>query len=264
MLSIELNNLTKAYVKKHLLTTRRTTGVESITLSIGKGEIFGLLGLNGAGKTTTIKLILGLLKPTTGYVKVSGFDVPSYEVLKKIGYLPEVPYFYKYLTADEILKFYGGLSEIGNINKKVSEILDFVGLESVRKKRLAEFSKGMLQRVAIAQSLLHSPDILIYDEPVSGLDPLAIQEMRGLITSLKALGKTLFLSSHLISEVEKVCDRVGILAKGKLVRTLEQKQWASNPGGLEKIFVDEVSGSSELGRIKIESNKTNLNNQIPD
>jgi ABC-2 type transport system ATP-binding protein len=251
MQSIELNNLTKIYVKKHLLSARRTAGVESITLSIGQGEIFGLLGLNGAGKTTTIKLILGLLKPTTGDVKVDGLEVPSSEVLKKIGYLPEVPYFYKYLTADEILKFYGRLSEIKNLDKKVSEITDFVGLESVRKKRLAEFSKGMLQRVAIAQSLLHDPDILIYDEPVSGLDPLAIQEMRGLITNLKAQGKTVFLSSHLISEVEKVCDRVGILAKGKLVKTLEQKQWASNPGGLEKIFVDEVSGSSEIGRIKI-------------
>jgi len=191
------------------------------------------------------------LKPTSGTVKVSGLKVPSSEVLKKIGYLPEVPYFYKYLTADEILKFYGRLSEIGNLDKKVSEMLDFVGLENVRKKRLSEFSKGMLQRVAIAQSLLHDPDILIYDEPVSGLDPLAIQEMRGLITNLKASGKTVFLSSHLISEVEKVCDRVGILAKGKLVKTLEQKQWASSPGGLEKIFVDEVSGSSELGRIKI-------------
>jgi ABC-2 type transport system ATP-binding protein len=137
------------------------------------------------------------------------------------------------------------------LDKRVDEIIDFVGLQNVRKKRLAEFSKGMLQRIGIAQSLLHNPMILVYDEPVSGLDPLAIQEMRALITNLKALGKTVFLSSHLISEVEKVCDRVGILARGRLVKTIEQHEWAGNSGGLEKIFVSEVSGSSELGRMKI-------------
>ena len=251
MPSIELNALTKVYSKKHLLKTSKTTGIENVTLSIDQGEIFGLLGLNGAGKTTTIKLILGLLRPTSGSVTIEGSPVISSKVLRQIGYLPEVAYYYKYLTTEEILRFYGRLSEIERLNERVDEIIDFVGLESVRGKRLAEFSKGMLQRIGIAQSLLHGPRILVYDEPVSGLDPLAIQEMRSLITNLKASGKTVFLSSHLISEVEKVCDRVGILARGRLVRTISQHEWANSPGGLEKMFVSEVEGSSELGRMKI-------------
>jgi ABC-2 type transport system ATP-binding protein len=262
MPSIELNNLTKIYVKEHLLKTTRSTGIENVTLSVEEGEIFGLLGLNGAGKTTTIKLILGLLRPTSGTVTVAGSKVPSSSVLKEIGYLPEVAYFYKYLTAEEILKFYGRLSEIDKLDSRVNEIIDFVGIESVRHKRLSEFSKGMLQRIGIAQSLLHNPGILIYDEPVSGLDPLAIQEMRALIANLKSLGKTVFLSSHLISEVEKVCDRVGILAKGKLVKTIEQHEWAAGPGGLEKMFVAEVAGSAELGKMNFQyqttANKGNI------
>lgn len=251
MPAIKTENLTKVYSKNHLGRVTKSLGIEDVTFSIEPGEIFGLLGLNGAGKTTTIKLILGLLKPTSGTVKVSGLSVPSTEILKHIGYLPEVPYFYKYLTASEILEFYGRLSGVSDISKRVGEMLDFVGLESVRNKRLAEFSKGMLQRIGIAQSLLHNPDILIFDEPVSGLDPLAIQEMRRLLLALKAEGKTIFLSSHLISEVEKVCDRVGILAKGRLVQTLAQAEWARDPGGLEKIFISRVSDSSELGRIKL-------------
>lgn len=207
--------------------------------------------MNGAGKTTTIKLILGLLRPTSGSVTIDGAAAPSTDILKQIGYLPEVAYFYKYLNTEEILKFYGRLSEVKDLDGRVDEMIDFVGLQSVRCKRLSEFSKGMLQRVGIAQSLLHDPKILIYDEPVSGLDPLSIQEMRALITRLKSFGKTVFLSSHLISEVEKVCDRVGILAKGRLVKTVEQHDWAANPGGLEEIFVSAVAGSSELGRMKI-------------
>jgi ABC-2 type transport system ATP-binding protein len=251
MFSIELNKLTKTYVKKHLWKTTRSAGIENVTFSVSRGEIFGLLGLNGAGKTTTIKLMLGLLRPTSGNVVIDGSPVPSREVLRRTGYLPEMAYFYKYLTAAEILRFYGRLSGIEGLDKRVDELIDFVGLSSVRDKRLSEFSKGMLQRVGIAQSLLHDPQTLIYDEPVSGLDPLSIQEMRSLITSLKARGKTVFLSSHLISEVEKVCDRVAILAKGNLVKVVEQKQWAETPGGLEGIFVSAVSGSAELGRIKV-------------
>ena len=251
MYSIELKDLTKTYIKKHLWKATRTAGIENVTLTINQGEIFGLLGLNGAGKTTTIKLILGLLRPTSGSISVDGSAVPSSEILKQVGYLPEIAYFYKYLTAAEILKFYGRLSGIAGLDKRVNEMIDFVGLQSVRNKRLAEFSKGMLQRIGIAQSLLHDPRILIYDEPVSGLDPLSIQEMRALITRLKSVGKTVFLSSHLISEVEKVCDRVGILAKGRLVKTVEQSEWSSGSGGLEGIFVSTVAGSSELGRMKI-------------
>ncbi|MGA2091110.1 MAG: ABC transporter ATP-binding protein [Endomicrobiales bacterium] len=252
MNAIELNNITKIYYKKHLLSTTKTMGVEHLNLTVNRGEIFGLLGLNGSGKTTTIKLILGLLRPTEGTVTVQGTAVPSTEVLRQIGYLPEVPYFYRYLTAREILSMYGKLSGIKNSAEKVEHILVQVGLESVAAKKLSEFSKGMLQRIGIAQSLLHDPTILVYDEPVSGLDPLAMQEMRTLLVELKRQGKTIFLSSHLISEVEKICDRVAILSKGTLVRVMEQKQWTKSDGELERVFIADVSDSSELGRIKLQ------------
>ncbi|MBN1823537.1 MAG: ABC transporter ATP-binding protein [Endomicrobiales bacterium] len=251
MYAIEVRNLTKTYVKKHLTKTFRNRGVEELTFGVNRGEIFGLLGLNGSGKTTTIKLLLGLLKATSGEIKILDEAAPSTGLLKKIGYLPEVPYFYRYLTGEEILKFYARLSDIKNEDSKVQEVLSSTGLSSVSKRRLSEFSKGMLQRIGLAQSLLHDPEILIYDEPVSGLDPLAISQMRELIVGLKKKGKTVFLSSHLISEVEKICDRVGILASGRLVRVIEQKDWNKAGGGLEKIFVSDVAGTAELGAMKV-------------
>ena len=247
---ISVRNLTKIYSKPHLFRTITTTGVLDLNFEVKEGEIFGLLGLNGSGKTTTIKLMLGLLKPTTGIVEVLGKSLSDRSVLKNIGFLPEVPYFYRYLTAFEILSLYANLSRIGGAEQKVKDMLEKVGLYEWKDKRLIEFSKGMLQRIGIAQTLLHDPSILIYDEPVSGLDPLAIQEMRNLLVKLKSLGKTIFLSSHLISEVEKVCDRVGIIVKGRLVSVLEQKDWQKD-GGLEEIFVSNVSGSNEMGRITI-------------
>ncbi|MCX5782493.1 MAG: ABC transporter ATP-binding protein [Elusimicrobia bacterium] len=251
MIAIETKNLTKIYRKSHLGKMSLTTGIKDLSISINKGEIFGLLGLNGSGKTTTIKLLLGLLTPTSGESFILGEKIPSTKVLRKIGFMPEVPYFYRYLTASEILRFYGEMSEIKNTKKKVDELLNLVGLTERKDKKLSEYSKGMLQRIAIAQSLLHDPDILIYDEPVSGLDPLAITEMRNLLLKLKSEGKTIFLSSHLISEVEKVSDRVAILAQGSLVRIIEQNKLVSKEGELEKIFISDVSGTSELGRIKI-------------
>jgi ABC-2 type transport system ATP-binding protein len=251
MFAIEIQTLTKTYRRQHLWKTSTARGVENLSFTVNPGEIFGLLGLNGSGKTTTIKLILGLLKPDTGTVRIFGEEVPSTAVLTRLGYLPEVPYFYRYLTAGEILKFYGRLSNIDRLDERVEHIIGTVGLSDWKNRKLAEFSKGMLQRIGLAQSLLHDPALLIYDEPVSGLDPLAMQEMRNLLLKLKSLGKTIFLSSHLISEVEKICDRTAILAQGRLVRTLEQKDWAGKAGELERIFVADVKDSSEMGRIRI-------------
>jgi ABC-2 type transport system ATP-binding protein len=251
MLAIEARNLTKVYRKKHLLKTTSTVGVENVSFTVKQGEIFGLLGLNGSGKTTTIKLLLGLLRPTGGVVRLFDEQVPSTKILRRIGYLPEVPYFYRYLTAREILRLYGRLSGIDDVGEKADKVLDAVGLMERADRKLAEFSKGMLQRIGIAQSLLHDPDLLIYDEPVSGLDPLAMQEMRTLLLKLKAMGKTIFLSSHLISEIEKLCDRVAILARGRLVRVIAQEDWAGKEGELERTFIGDVAESSEMGRIKI-------------
>ncbi len=250
MNAIEVSSLTKIYRRQHLGRVSTSVGVENVSFSIAPGEIFGLIGLNGSGKTTTIKLLLGLLRPTSGAITIMGRPVPSNEVLSHIGYLPEVPYFYRYLTAREILMMYGRLSGIADPGARADAILETVGLAGWRGKKLAEFSKGMLQRVGIAQSLLHEPDILIYDEPISGLDPLAIREMRSLILRLKEAGKTVFFSSHMISEVERICDRAAILGQGKLLRVLEQKDWSGAPGELERIFVEDVKDHSEMGRLK--------------
>lgn len=251
MQAISAQGLTKIYRRSHLGKVHSTVGIRDAAFDIGEGEIFGLLGLNGSGKTTTIKLILGLLRPTKGGVSVLGEPVPSVKALRQIGYLPEVPYFYKYLSALEILKFYGELSGLQDPAAKASELLDFVGMSEVKDKKLGEFSKGMLQRIGIAQSLLHDPKILIYDEPVSGLDPLTVREMRGLLMKLKSQGKTIFLSSHMISEVERLCDRVGVLVKGRLTRTLSHVDWDGKEGRLESIFVEEVKETAEFGRIKV-------------
>lgn len=251
MFAIEINDLTKIYERHHLGRTFRSRGIEDVSLAIKPGEVFGLLGLNGSGKTTTIKLILGLLRPTTGTIAINGTAMPDTEMLRRVGYLPEVPYFYRYLTAREILMLYARLSNLKNPAERVATVIESVGLTDWADKRLTEFSKGMLQRIGLAQSLVHDPDILVYDEPVSGLDPLAMQEMRNLILSLKGKGKTIFLSSHLISEVEKLCDRVAILAQGRLVRVMDESAWAGKPGELERVFVGDVAGTSAMGRIKI-------------
>jgi ABC-2 type transport system ATP-binding protein len=240
MLAIHTDNLTKIYRKRHLGRLFSSKGIEGVNLDVERGEIFGLLGLNGSGKTTTIKLLLGLLRPSRGAVSLLETRMPDVAVLEKVGYLPEVPSFYPYLTAKETLKFYADLSNVESSEEKTGKLLELVGLSASGDKRLSEFSKGMLQRVGIAQSLIHDPQVLFYDEPVTGLDPLAIHEMRNLILRLKQEGKTVFLSSHLISEVEKVCDRVGILAKGRLVKTLTQSEWSQKEGELERVFIEIV------------------------
>ncbi|MFA6582984.1 MAG: ABC transporter ATP-binding protein [Elusimicrobiaceae bacterium] len=234
----------KIYSRSHLGKVFRTKGLEDFTLEIPKGELFGLLGLNGAGKTTAMKLLLGLLFPTSGGVEIMGLPAGTDEVKRKIGYLPELPYFYPWLTPGESLEFYGRLSGAAprTVKTRVPEIIKLVGLDPHKNKKLGEFSKGMLQRVGLAQALVHDPDIIVLDEPVSGLDPLAIWDFRELFTELNRAGKTIFLSSHSISEVEKICHRVGIMSGGKLVRLLGQDEWRGQSGGLEVIFVEAVKG----------------------
>ncbi|MDD5686841.1 MAG: ABC transporter ATP-binding protein [Elusimicrobia bacterium] len=241
MSAIEIRNLTKIYKKKRLINAKKFLAVDNLSLEIAEGEIFGFLGPNGSGKTTTIKLLLGLLFPTEGNCFIFGEKIPSLLASSKIGYLPEIPYLYKYLTPREILRLYGAISHIpGNVlNNRIDETIDIVKLKTVRDVRLGEFSKGMLQRVGVAQALLHKPELLILDEPFTGLDPIGLKDMRDVILKLKGEGKTVFFSSHIISEAEKICNRVAIIYKGKLLRVVKMNE--IQPGSLEDIFISEVS-----------------------
>jgi ABC-2 type transport system ATP-binding protein len=240
----ELINVTKYYRKRHLGRLTVTPGVENLSLEIRPGEIFGLLGLNGAGKTTTIKLLLGLLFPQRGEARLFKVRLPDRAVMRRIGYLPELPMLYKYLTIDELLTLYGELSEVpaSQLATRRDAVIADVGMEPHRRKRLREFSKGMQQRAGLAQALIHDPDLLILDEPVSGLDPLGLRDMRDLLVRLNQQGKTIFFSSHIISEAEKLCHRVGIMHQGRLACVLDRSAWDGKPGGLEKLFLETVSG----------------------
>lgn len=217
-------------------------GIESLSLSIRSGEAFGLLGLNGSGKTTTFKLALGLLRPTSGEIRVMGVPPLDARGHAAIGYLPELPYLYPFLTPRESLRFYGRLSRLPEpaLPGRIDEVLELVGLSASEERKMGGFSKGMLQRVGLAQSILHSPKLLMLDEPVSGLDPLAIKQFRVLLSDLNQKGMTMILSSHSISEVEKLCHRVGILKEGRLIKILSQSEWSAG-GGLESLFVSAIS-----------------------
>jgi ABC-2 type transport system ATP-binding protein len=195
------------------------TALQGLSLSVDEGEIYGFLGPNGAGKTTTLKILLGLLRATDGKAEVLGEAAGSLSMRRRIGFLPEAPYFYDYLTAKEFLMFYGRLGGLGHadLEKRIPELLDIVGLTPAQSRQLRTFSKGMLQRVGLAQAIIHDPELVILDEPMSGLDPVGRKQVRDVILSLRDRGKTVFFSSHIIPDVEMICDRVGIVMKGKLV-----------------------------------------------
>ncbi len=240
---LEIDNLTKIYRKSHLGRTRTSLGIENISLRIRAGEVFGLLGPNGAGKTTLIKSILGLLFPTSGQVKIFNVPAAHADARKRVGFLPEVPCFYKYLTAREVLKFYGNLSGISGavLTARIEEVLNTVRMSEHAGRPMREYSKGMLQRVGLAQAMLHDPDILIFDEPAGGLDPVGIREMRELLISLNKAGKTVFFSSHSISEIEKVSHRVGMIVRGKLKQVIDIAEAHRDGVNLEELFIKIVT-----------------------
>jgi ABC-2 type transport system ATP-binding protein len=214
---ININQLTKAYLLG--LGQTKIVALEGLDLEVKEGEVFGFLGPNGAGKTTTIKILVGLMRPTSGTAQLFGEEGSNAKVRSKIGFLAESPYFYEYLTALEFLAFYGQLFDLSknDIKQRSSALLKQVGLESSENVQLRKFSKGMLQRIGIAQALINDPELVILDEPMSGLDPIGRKEMRELMRALKSQGKTIFFSSHIIHDVEVICDRVGILVHGKLL-----------------------------------------------
>jgi ABC-2 type transport system ATP-binding protein len=217
MPAIEIQGLCKDYAvgfwKKQLRPALRP-----LNLSVESGETFGFLGPNGAGKTTTLKLLMGIIFPTAGSAKILEKDSLDPDVKKRIGFLPEQPYFYDYLSAPELLDYYARLSGVPSTGRsqRVTQLLERVGLGDVGSKHLRKFSKGMLQRVGIAQAIIHDPEVLFFDEPMSGLDPLGRHEIRELLQGLKDDGKTVFFSTHILSDAEALCDRVAVIHKGEL------------------------------------------------
>lgn len=209
-------NLTKVY--RDFWGRPKVTALDNLNLTIHRGEVFGLLGPNGSGKSTTIKLLLGLIFPTRGRASVLGEPAGSARVNEKIGFLPEESYLYRFLNGEETLHFYGRLFRIPRkeLQRRVPALLDTVGLDAkARKRKLREYSKGMARRIGLAQALINNPDLILLDEPTTGLDPIGTREMKDLILSLKQQGKTVLLCSHLLADVQDVCDRIIILYGGK-------------------------------------------------
>jgi ABC-2 type transport system ATP-binding protein len=198
---------------------KRVTAVEGLNLEVRTGEVFGFLGPNGAGKTTTLKILMGLIYPTSGDAWLFGRALGDPQTKARLGFLPESPYFYDYLTSREFLEFYGHLFGLWGValGKRVDELLELVGMTHARDLQLRKFSKGMLQRVGIAQALINDPELVVLDEPMSGLDPIGRKEVRDLILRLKESGKTVLFSSHILHDAEVLCDRVAMILKGRLV-----------------------------------------------
>ena len=194
--------------------------LRGVSFRVEPGEIYGLLGPNGSGKSTTLKIILGLVSPTRGRTEIFGRDSSLVRSRESVGFLPENPYFYKFLTGEETLRFFGKICRLSGkrLNQRVNELLDLVGLTNARHQRLKTYSKGMLQRIGLAQALINDPHLVVLDEPTAGVDPAGSRDIRDIIVDLKKRGLSVLLSSHLLSHVQEICDRVGILAKGKLVR----------------------------------------------
>lgn len=230
--AITINHVSKSYGE--------CKAVSDLTLSLNAGEILGFLGTNGAGKTTTIKMLLGFFPPDTGQISVFGQNPSDAHTRQRVGFMPETAYYYPYLNIYELLSFYGGLCGMPSalIRQRTEELIVATGLENAGNRLLKTYSKGMLQRAGIAQAILHDPDLLILDEPFTGLDPLARIQLRDLILDLKAKGKTILFSSHELSEAELMCDRIAIMKAGALVLDKPMKEVVGDGNtNLERIFL---------------------------
>lgn len=218
MNAVEVNELTKIFKSK--LGKQNITALDNFSLSVESGTVFGLLGPNGAGKTTLIKVLLGITFPTAGGASVLNSNISNYKIRSRIGYLPENHKFPNYLTAEQVLKYFSKLSGYENLklNDRIDELLSLVRMSKWKKIKIKKFSKGMMQRLGLAQAMMHEPDLIFLDEPTDGVDPIGRKEIRDVLLDLKEKGTTIFLNSHLLSEVELVSDRVAILNYGKLIR----------------------------------------------
>jgi ABC-2 type transport system ATP-binding protein len=239
--AIEIENLTKEY-PYGFLHLKKKLSLEGLNLQVENGEVFGFLGPNGAGKSTTIKCLMRLIFPTHGTARILGKSIEDVSMHKNIGYLPEQPYFYDYLTAAEVLDYFARFHGLTASDRKtrVEKMLKKVGLESAKKIQLRKYSKGMLQRVGLAQAILHDPAVVVLDEPMSGLDPLGRREVRDIILELKRDGRTVLFSTHILSDAEMLCDRVGVIVGGKL-------RGVGAPGELVGIKAEGMEILFELG-----------------
>ena len=236
--AIAIRNLSKVFPIP--FKRERLVAVRDLSLEVAPGQVYGLLGPNGSGKSTTMKIVLGLISPTVGGTEIFGRDSQDVDSHEEVGFLPENPYFYKYLTGVETLRFYGKLCGLAGstLRDKADELLRLVGLGHARDRRLGGYSKGMLQRVGLAQALIQDPRLLVLDEPTAGVDPQGSAEIRDLIVSFKERGITVLLCSHLLGQVQEICDRIGILANGVLVREGHLGDLISIEDQTEMIFRD--------------------------
>lgn len=239
MNSVEVNDLTKVYQSR--VKKRNVTALKNFNLTVESGSVFGLLGPNGAGKTTLIKILLGITFPTAGSAKILETDINDFQIKKRVGYLPENHKFPPYLTAEQVLRLVADLCgyEDRNLDKKIDELLSLVKMTKWKKTKVKKYSKGMMQRLGLAQAMINDPDLIFLDEPTDGVDPIGRKEIRDIIQSLKDSGKTIFLNSHLLSEVELITDRVAILNKGTLIQ--EGK-------------VEDITTDKEVYKIKVDKN----------
>ena len=256
--AIRTEALTKQY-RVGFWRPRPYVALDALTLDVRQGEVFGFLGPNGAGKTTTLKLLMQLMYPTSGHAEILGRPVGDISVKRRIGYLPENPYFYDYLTAEELLEYFAGLFGYrgGDARRRVSALLDDVGIGGERRLQLRKFSKGMLQRVGVAQAILNDPEVVFFDEPMSGLDPLGRREIRELILRLRDRGCTVFFSSHVLADAEALCSRVAILAGGRLAASGELSEllafhirgWELVMGGLAEGALAQLRAAGLVGKV---------------
>ncbi|MGB7210729.1 MAG: ABC transporter ATP-binding protein [Pyrinomonadaceae bacterium] len=249
---IEIKNLSKEY-ETGFWKKKKVRALDDLSLTVKAGQIFGFLGGNGAGKTTTIKILMSLLFPTSGSAKILGCDISDVKMHRSIGYCPENPYFYDYLTARELMNYFGELFrlDVAERKRRTEDLLNKVGLaEKDWDKQLRKFSKGMLQRVGLAQALVNSPEIVFLDEPMSGLDPMGRREIREMIAGLREIGTTIFMSTHILSDVEALCDEVAILRGGKLAATGKLHDLLASDGEAISFEVNATGLSAEaLGNV---------------
>src|ERR1043166_3897920 len=257
MRAIEIRGLSKDYPVGFWKKTLRPA-LKPLELTVEAGETFGFLGPNGAGKTTTLKLLMGIIFPTAGSATILGKDLFDPEIKRKIGFLPEQPYFYDYLSAPELLDYYARLSGVPASlrRQRIIDLLKRVGLGDVGNKQLRKFSKGMLQRVGIAQAIIHDPEVVFLDEPMSGLDPLGRHEVRELIQGLKDDGKTIFFSTHILSDAEALCDRVAVIHKGELRGVGVVNDLRSNVAGKSEVIWEGAHTVAALSNLLAETHIT--------